>query len=297
MTRAVFALVVGALTATAAAQEPTPDPAAARALFEEANGATAAGRFADARDLYRRSLALQANPATAFNLAVALTRTGEFVEAVRRFDALLEGSLGALSRTQRREVRHLRAEAEDSVATLRLRLPPIDGLEVRVDGQRREGVARLDPGEHIVAITSPRHRPLEVEVALERGESRDLRPTLQLRPDLTRGRLVVEAPEGGHLTLAGAGEAMGRLDLELEAGAYELTLVADGRSRQREVVVEAGTTSRYEVRLAPQRRWWLWAIGGVLVAGAVTTAIVLTRTEQPPREDPVYGTLTTLRFE
>ena len=96
MTRAVFALVVGALTATAAAQEPPPDPAAARALFEEANGATAAGRFADARDLYRRSLALQANPATAFNRAVALTRTGS-VPPMRYWKMLT--SCGARSQT------------------------------------------------------------------------------------------------------------------------------------------------------------------------------------------------------
>jgi hypothetical protein len=279
-----------AFAATSVAQD-------ARELFEQGNAATEAGRFADARDLYRRSLELEPNPASAFNLAVALTRTGEFVEAATIFEELLEGSFGGLSRTQRREVRALRREASENVATLRVELPPVAEVEIRVDGKRIEGaVAHVDPGEHLVSVSSPRHRPVEDRVIVERGEERRYQPTLQLRPDLTMGRLVVEAPEGGHLSVDGVAEAMGRLDLDLEAGTYELSLRADGRATDREVVVEAGTTSRYEVTLAPRRRVWLWIVGAVLVAGGVATALVLTRTEQPPREDPVYGTISTLHF-
>ncbi len=291
MSRAL--LIVLLLCAAPAFAQPEPD---ARTLFEQANEATAQGRFADARDLYRRSLDLEGNPATAFNLAVALTRTGEFVEAVERFDALLEGEHGRISRAQQREVRNLRRDADRNVATLAVRLPPIDGLVVRVDGQRVEGTSRVDPGEHLVAIESPRHRPLEERVTLERGETHDFAPTLQLRPDLTRGRLVVDAPEGGHLSVAGGGEAMDHLDLELEAGTYELRLTGGGGERVRDVVVEAGAISRYEITPAPKRRVWLWVLAGVLVAGAAATVIGLSLGEKPPREDPVYGSIATLRF-
>lgn len=284
-------LVCLLLSSSALAQEPD-----ARALFEQANAATAQGRFADARDLYRRSLELEGNPATAFNLAVALTRTGEFVEAVQRFDALLEGEHGRISRAQQREVRNLQRDAERNVATLDVRLPPIDGLVVRVDGQRVAGTSRVDPGEHLVSVESPRHRPLEERVTLERGETLEFAPTLQLRPDLTRGRLVVDAPEGGHLSVAGGGEAMDHLDLELEAGTYELTLTGGGGGRTREVVVEAGATSRYEITPAPTRRVWLWVLAGVLVAGAAATVVALSLGEKPPREDAVYGSIATLSF-
>lgn len=286
-------LVVLVLGAAPAFAQPEAD---ARALFEQANEATAQGRFADARDLYRRSLDLVSNPATAFNLAVALTRTGQFVEAIARFDALLEGEHGRISGGQRREVSALREDADAQIATLAVRLPPIEGLEVRVDGERVEGTSRLDPGEHLIAIESPRHRPLEERLTLERGEALNFAPTLQLRPDLTRGRLVVDAPEGGHLSVAGGGEAMDHLDLQLEAGTYEVTLTGDGGDRVREVVVEAGASSRYEVTPAPKRRVWLWVLAGVLVAGAAATVLALSLGEKPPREDSVYGSIATLRF-
>ena len=268
----------------------------ARELFEQANAATQDGRFADARDLYRESLALERNRGNAFNLAVALTLTGEFVEAERLFDALLEGTYDPLAPAQRRQVTRLRQEAADNVATLVIQLPRVAGLEVRIDGQRRSGEVRLDPGEHIVTVTSPRHRPIEEELRVRRGERLEFQPTLQLRADLTMGRLIVEAPEGGHLSVAGVAEAIGRLELRLEAGIYEVALESDGRERTREVLVEAGATSRYEIALAPPRRPWLWVLGGAVLVGTLTTALVLTRTEQRPRSDDVYGTISTLRF-
>ncbi len=267
----------------------------ARELFEQANAATQEGRFADARDLYRESLALERNRGNAFNLAVALTLTGEFVEAVGLFDALVEGLYDPLEPAQRRQVRRLRREAAANVATVAILLPEIDGLEVRVDGQRRVGDVRVDPGDHIITVASTRHRPIEAELRVRRGERVEFQPTLQLRADLTMGRLVVEAADDGHLRVAGA-EAIGRLDLRLEAGVYEVTLESGGRARTREVLVEAGATSRYEIALAPPRRAWLWILGGVVLAGTLTAALLLTRTEQRPRSDDVYGTISTLRF-
>ena len=288
-------LRVGLVLALALASASASGQDSPRTLFSRANVASTQGRFADARDLYRAALELGSNAAIAFNLAVALTRTGEFTEAVQVFDALLRDEYGSISPEQRREVAALSEEASREVATLVVRLPPTEGLEVRVDGQRVEGRHRLDPGEHIVSVQSRRHRPLEQRLVISRGETRDYAPTLQLRPHLTRGRLIVDAPDGGLLEVEGAGEAMNHLDLELEEGVYRVTLTSDERVHEREVEVAAGTSSRYEMSPSPpRRRAWLWVLAGVLVAGATTAVLALSLGSKPPREDEVYGTVTTL---
>lgn len=290
----------GVFCSSAVAQDTPTERSAeeARQLFERGGLAMSRGEFADARDQFRASLALAANSGTAFNLAVALTRTGELVAADGFFEELLNGVHGELSRGQRREARTLREQNSAGIATLRVQLPPVEGLEVRVDGQDVGIEARVDPGAHIVAISSPRHQRSESAMTLERGETRVLRPTLELREGLSRGRLVVNGPDSGHLRIAGVAESMGTLDLELAPGRYELTLAGGGaRERVREVVVEAGGTSRYEIEFPQARRGWLWALAGVLIVGAgAAAAIALTRGEQPPRSDRVYGTISTLRM-
>ena len=266
----------------------------ARSRFNEGNIALEASRFADARDHFRASLALERNAATAFNLAIALTRTGELVEAVDLFNGLLEGDFGRIDRAQRGQVDTLRQDAVRGVAVLTVELPPVSGLEIRIDGQRALSPARLDPGSHVVLVTTAVHQPVEATLELDRGERRSFRPTLQVSADRITGRVVVDATDGGHLEIAGVAEAIDHLDVKLVEGTYELTLRSGGRERTRTLVVEAGSTNRYEIALAPRRRPWLWALGAIVLVGAATTAIVVTRTSQPPREDPVYGTIITL---
>ncbi len=274
----------------------------ARRLFDQGTAAMDQGRFAEARDLFRRSLSLFPNAGTAFNLAVALERTGELVEAVGVFDALREGAFGELARAQRGEVERLRNDADEGVAVLTLTMPEsVQGVEVRVDGEVRDlGPIRLDPGSHVVLATAPLREPFERRVDVTRGAREDLSIALELAREATVGTLIVQAEDPDHtVEIVGVDSAIGRLEAELEPGTYEVVVRGDRRTRRSQVEVVAG--NRMQVRLGIERgsRPWLWVGLGALVLGAAAaaTAIAITRDDvAPPINDDVYGTIQTLRF-
>lgn len=79
-----------ALPLTAHAQEATPEElAAARSLFQEGRERFAAGDAAGAADRFRRALSIRPSPAIHYNLAIALERMGELVEAHEHAQAIL----------------------------------------------------------------------------------------------------------------------------------------------------------------------------------------------------------------
>lgn len=109
MSRVLAALVFVVAGVVPAAAQDTPEPARARTeareLFVRADALLTSGRFAEARDLLRRSFdAFPAAP-TAFNLAVAARGVGRSVEAVSWLDRLVGGELGALDAARLAEVR------------------------------------------------------------------------------------------------------------------------------------------------------------------------------------------------
>lgn len=279
----------------------------ARELFQRANAALETGRFAEARDLLRRSIELTPNPASAFNLAVALRGTGETIASVSTFDRLLEGEYGRLSAAQRREAERLRHETRAEIAVLHISATGADAIELRVDGQRVGTPAagevvehRVDPGTRVVTASAPRRETAERRVDLPRGGS--LRVAFELEPtaDALASTLVVEAVHPDDvLEIVGVGRGTDALRRELEPGSY--TVIVDGPAGRRESTVdlEAGTTLR--VRLEPADTGllespWLWLSAGLLVAAALTAGILLFSTrEEDPVQDPVYGLVVTLR--
>lgn len=298
---AVRALCLVLLLATTSAHAQSRDQA--RRLFDRGAAAMNDGRFGEARDLFRRSLSLFPNAGTAFNLAVALERTGELVEAVGVFDALREEAFGALQRAQLSEVERLRASADAGVGVLELTIPDaIDGLEVRVDGEVYDlGPIRLDPGTHVVLATAPRHEPHEQRIEMERGGRQALSLSLELAREATVGTLIVQADDpDDRVEIVGIDSGTGRLERELEPGRYEV-VVRDGR-RERRSQVEVVAGNRMHVRLGIERasRPWLWVGLGALLLGAAAaaTAVAVTRDDvAPPINDDVYGTIQTLRSQ
>src|SRR5262245_8834476 len=74
---------------TPARAEGPADVAAARELFQEGSKLAQAGRWAEARDRYERSLRLKRAPVTLYSLGVAQRSTGQLVEALENFRAFL----------------------------------------------------------------------------------------------------------------------------------------------------------------------------------------------------------------
>ncbi len=292
---------------TALAQAPAA-ASGARELFDEANEALVTGRFAEARDLLRESLALAPNAGSAFNLAVALRGTGQTLEAVRVFDSLLEGQYGALSANQRREARRLRRATSGEVAVVHVRATGAERIEVRIDGARvattEEGERiehRVDPGEHVVTASAPRRETAEERVTLDRGGSRVVELALRPSADALLGTLVVEASDpDDELEIVGVGRGTGTLRRELAPGSYDVIVDGPTGRRESEVDLDAGETLR--VRLSAEGRSvlaspWLWAGVAVVVIGLAVGGIFLFGDhEDPPVSDPVYGVVTTLRM-
>jgi len=279
----------------------------ARELFQAGNEALSTGRFAEARDLFRRSLDITPNAGTAFNLAVALRGTGQTLEALQIFEALLEGEFGRLSRAQRRETERLRREVEAEIAVLHITVRGADDIEVRVDGQRIASAAdgeivehRVDPGVRVVTVSAPRRVTQERRVDLERGSSVELEVELELTEDARLGTLIVEAVDPDDvLEIVGVARGTGTLRRQLEPGEYEVQV--DGPAGYRESVVdlEAGTTLRVRLEADDGGLWsspWLWTgVGAVVVGLAVGAFFVFGEREEDPISDPVYGVIQTLR--
>ena len=194
---AVLLATVLAIPGMAAASD---DAQQARALFEAADVALDEGRFAAARDLLRRSVALHPHRATAFNLAVALRGTGEVAGSIELFEQLLAGRFGELEPERREQVERLLAEVRAEVARLSVHACGAPEIDVRLDGVPAVtlsdcGRAELsvDPGAHIVRFDASGAEPAERRLVLGRGEHTSLDITLRSAPRRVEGSLV-ESP-------------------------------------------------------------------------------------------------------
>lgn len=153
---------------------PPPDATAdAQAMFRRAVELGDVDRWAEALELFRRSLTLVARPSTRFNVGFALYRLGRFREAIETFDAYLTETEGETSEL-RTEALARREQAVLSLAELALEVEP-DAALVRVDGQTVDGtgptrVLPLDPGRHIVLATAPGYVDAQLEVSVLAAE-------------------------------------------------------------------------------------------------------------------------------
>ncbi|MCA9581331.1 MAG: hypothetical protein KC416_06020 [Myxococcales bacterium] len=148
----------------------------AKKLFEDGNAVLNQGRFAEARDLFRSSLALVPRASTAFNLAVALRGTGESTAAVVELEVLLAGKMGALPPDKRDEVKRLLEQVRADLATLHIEACGAKDLVVRINGEIERDVVpcrpfrkTVDAGRYTVTVSAPRAETGERNVVLNRG--------------------------------------------------------------------------------------------------------------------------------
>ncbi|MCA9671836.1 MAG: hypothetical protein KC503_39825 [Myxococcales bacterium] len=303
-------LIVIVLATLALVVVPAAPPACAAAkvgqakrLFEKATQALQAGRLAEARDLLRRSLALHAHPATAFNLAVALRGTGEVTAAMTVLENLLAGRYGKLPASRRAEALRYREVTAKEVGKLDVHVRGAPKAAISIDGAPRATVTgraqlHVDPGSHRVSASAEGMKPAQQTVQVGRGALATVR--FALEPQVQRGTLIVEAasPQTS-LEIVGVGRAMGRLRRELPPGRYTVRARGAHGERSRDVEVSAGRWTTVQMS-APGRSIfrspWFWVIAGAVAAASVTTALVLaTRGGSEPITDPVFPVTYTLR--
>ena len=189
--RVVAALMFMALMTVATAAQ--ADKTTARNLFFEAKDAYAAGDYAKAADLFRRSHALYPAPTAHLGLARALREDGKLVEAFEAYTAIVnEGPGDTGSDAFEKAV----AKAKEERAAVKPRLSALiitvqcDACKPRVtlDGQPLPaaalGVERfVNPGTHDIVATAANHSENKMVVEAPEGETQ-------------RVNLVVEPAEG-----------------------------------------------------------------------------------------------------
>lgn len=174
-------------SAEAETSEVADASAEARDLFRRGLALGEENRWADALEHFRRSDRLVSRASTRFNIGVALGRLGRFVEAIETWDALL-AEHGDLPEASRAEAIRLRSEAVASLGEVTLSLEPPDAA-LFVDGLARAtdaGAVRvvpLDPGRHVLRATRDAHEEATLEVSVVAGER--VAHTLRLRPTPT----------------------------------------------------------------------------------------------------------------
>jgi hypothetical protein len=162
------------------------NPAAAQALFEEAQRGVAAGDYEQACPKFRASYGLDPGGGTLLNLADCLEKQGRTASAWSTYkDALVLAQRDG--RNERVEYARQRIQSLESKLTyLTVEVPSaarVAELELQVDGTPLAAAGwgtplPVDPGEHLVHAQAPGFEPLEQRLSL--GSSPGARQTLEL---------------------------------------------------------------------------------------------------------------------
>lgn len=201
MSRALAAvLFLSCLLASPVAR--ADDRARARALFEQAAEARAAGQWEEARGLLEEALEAYPQFPIAWNLVTAVERTGDLPAAERLLERMRDGELGTVSAEERESVLLRLDEIGARLATLRVVTSgsggtvTVDGSDaVELDDSGRARV-RVIPGTHELSMVAADGRRLARTVDVGAGET--LRVVLSA-PELAEPALPPEEPldEGG----------------------------------------------------------------------------------------------------
>ncbi len=186
----------------------------ARALFERARVAFDEGRLPEARELLQASLSTMPRPPTAINLARVQRSMGRLLAAEATLSALLEGRFGTIEGERRAAAEGLLAETRAEVGTLwvsvsgqpRARVT-VDDVEAGVVSGTEPLEVRVDPGQHVIALTADDGTRARQAVGLGPGETRQVELTLLVAESPSPGEDLLESP--WFWTIAGFGVAAG----------------------------------------------------------------------------------------
>lgn len=295
------ALAFGAVAVTCLAMpiaqaqgEQGADGSKARELFDEALAYIDAGRYPEAVSRLERSLELSAEPATAYNLVVALLGSGDVMRARELLDQLEAERFGELPPERAAALQELRQDAREQVATLQIRVTGPPEAEVHVDGSPGRAVApgqrieiEANPGRRRIVASARDYQTVVRTVTLEPGATRSLELTLARAQDTRPSRVILEADDrDATVEVEDVGRAAARFERDLPPGQYRVRVRLDDEVSKSTVDVPAGRRLRMTVA-APSSAtvWtspWLWsAVGVVVAAGTFVGVFFATRPEDP----------------
>jgi hypothetical protein len=228
-------------------------------LLDQAVAAFEANDFSRAHALFEQAYAQRPNARVSRGLGIAALRLEHYTEAQRWLTSALEDKTQALTSAQRDEVTKLLAWMQTSLGTLRLRwrgTPPPDNQLVLDDARVSDLTLWLTPGAHHLRVSAPGFQTRQEHIELMAG--RELTRELSLTPSLRAPELVTVHREDMSASKDAPAAKSGALDLRV-----------------------APHTAEPQDSPSVLSRWWFWTAVGVVVAGGVTAAVLMTAKPSP----------------
>jgi len=158
------------------------DDSAYRATVDEAVREFGAGRFEEARALFKRAHGLSPNARTLRGLGMTAFELRAYVQAIRELQAALADKRKPLEGELRTKVEALLDKSRKFVGVVRLELEP-KSASVLVDGKpaafEPNGSLLLDAGTHVISATAPEHKATNVRLLVEGDTEQTVRVPLE----------------------------------------------------------------------------------------------------------------------
>jgi hypothetical protein len=243
-------------------------------------------RYADAVVLYQRAYELSNDPALLYNQGRAFEALGDYPTALEKLEVFDREAPPAV-RARVPGLKELITDLRGRIATVVVRTnAPAARLLIR---QKDEGIINQEKrlstraGTASIEVDAEGYETFRRDVELSAGAT--LVVDANLTPKKRDALVVVRTTPSADVLFDG--RALGRSPLQVRAtaGEHELVARADGYYEER-VPMTLALGDRRDVELELKStpgilsKWWFWTSVGVVIAGGVATAIVLT-TERP----------------
>lgn len=168
----------------AAQQAPSADDAGAQriAAYRAGVEASAAGRWAEARQHFADALAMRASPKVYFSLAQAEEQLGQVASAFADYGHALESARTAGESDVVTAAEQARRAIEPRVPHVRVQVSGATGATATVDGQSVDpsSPVPVDPGAHRLVVSAPGMQSATANIAISERQQLDI--PLQLEP-------------------------------------------------------------------------------------------------------------------
>lgn len=277
------------LVAPASLAQRGPNPA--RDAFERGISALEAQRYVDALTAFEESYRLRPSPVALYNVAVAQRGLGRIREAISTFERYLEAPERGIDRARLASIRAELAALRAQIVTLRLTLAPSTAtvlVDARPATVGADGLT-LDPGRHVIEVSSEGFRTSRREVDLRPGSTVVLDVTLE---SLGFGRLVITpSVDTALVRVDGRDWGSGAVDRVIAPGEHEIEVRAPRFDPFRRTVrVTTESVSRIDARLLAEgtatRTWLIPTLiaSGIVIAGVTTVAVIYATAPAAPRD-------------
>ena len=240
-------------------------------------------RYADAVVLYQRAYELSSDPALLYNQGRAFEALGDYPTALEKLEVFDREAPPAV-RARVPGLKELITDLRGRIATIVVRTnAPAARLLIR---QKDEGIINQEKrlstraGSASIEVDAEGYETFRHDVELSAGAT--LVVEANLTPKKRDALVVVRTMPSADVLFDG--RALGRSPLQVRAtpGEHELVARADGYYEER-VPMTLALGDRRDVELELKStpgilsKWWFWTSIGVVIAGGVATAIVLTK--------------------